>query len=111
MVIGTIFQFGNEVIEVRIQGEDCFFRSQSYGAAYTQIDGLKLDDAGIIKEFPELKELDRLERKIEAIRRFKEKLKGFKTEDERMNYVIEDLKKYGYVPLYQQKKGFRPKKL
>lgn len=109
-MIGTIFQFGAEVVEVRVHKFNCLFRTQSqFGGAFAPIDALRLDKVGVIKEFPDLKDNDEW-RKI-AIERFKEKLKGYETENERMNYVIEDLKKYGYKPLYKQREGHRPEKI
>ena len=30
-----------------------------------------------------------------------------KNEDEVVEYIVSDLKKYGYVPKYKQKSGFR----
>jgi hypothetical protein len=108
-MIGTIFQFGSEMVEVRIDRTDCLFRTKDYGGAFSPIDGLKLEKTGVIKEFPELKDNDAW-RKI-AIERFKEKIKNYETERQRMEYVKEDLKKYGYIPLYEQEKGKRPKKL
>lgn len=108
-MIGVLFQFGNDVIEVRVDGTNCFFRSTQYGGSFATIDGLHLDKRGVIKEFPDLK--DRDDWKLEAIKRFKRKLKELKTEEERVNYVIDDLKKWGYVPTHIQKKGHRIKKI
>ena len=48
--------------------------------------------------------------KEEAIRRFKEKIALFKTEKEKANYIIEDLKDYGYVLRLVKRRGFRPEK-
>ena len=56
--------------------------------------------------------IDRIdELRQEAINRFKEKVKSYKTEQEQMNYIKEDLKKYGYISLIQQRSGFRPTRL
>lgn len=107
-MIGTIFQFGSDIIEVRIIGEQCLFKSSQY-SVFSPIERLKLDKKGVIKEFPDLK--DNLNWREQAIERFKNKLKSYQTEKERMDYVINDLKKYGYKPLYQQQKGFRPRRL
>jgi hypothetical protein len=107
-MIGVIFKFGNEIIEVRVEGVNCFFRNSQY-MQFVPIEGLKLERKGVIKEFPDLENRD--DWKTEAIKRFKERMEKLNSEDERMNYVINDLKKFGYIPLYQQKTGFRPKKL
>ena len=107
-MIGIIFQYGSDKVEVRIEDVTCYFRtSQSH--AFATIDGIKIDKKGAIKEFPDLK--DNKEWKEETIKRFKEKIKNMKTENERMKYIIKDLTKYGYQPLYFQKKGDRPVKL
>jgi len=108
-MIGALFQFVNEVIEVRIDGFNVLFRNSQTHGGFTTIDGLKLSRSGVIKEFPDLENKENW--REEAIKRFKEKIKKFNSEDKRMNYVIEDLKKFGYKPLYLNKQGFRPKKL
>ena len=109
MPIGTIFEFGSEVIEVRINGNNCLFRTKDYGGAFHPIDNLTLNKTGVIKEHPDLK--DNKDWREEAIKRFKTKLKKMKSEKERMDYVIEDLKKYGYKPLFTQRDGHRPQKI
>jgi len=107
-MIGIIFVLGSETIEVRIQNSNVYFRTAQL-QQFVDIGGLKLDKAGVIKEFPDLK--DNKEWKEEVIKRFKEKIKKMKTETERVKYVIEDLSKHGYVPKYIQRAGFRPVKL
>lgn len=109
MAIGTLFEFGSEVIEVRIEGNNCLFRTKDYGGASHPIDNLTLQKTGVIKEFPDLK--DNKDWRKEAIKRFKQKLKNYKTEKQRMEYVKEDLKKFGYKPIIEQRDGFRPRKL
>ena len=108
-MISTLFQFGGEVVEVKIENSTCFFKTQQFGSAFAPIEYLKLDKRGVVKEFPDLK--DDKEWKKKAIKRFKEKLKSFTSEDKQMEYVIEDLKAWGYKPLYLNKKGHRPRKL
>lgn len=107
-MIGIIFGFGSETLEVRVMGNDVYFRTSQF-MQFTTIDGLKLSKVGVIKEFPDLKGNDDWN-KI-AISRFKEKIKKMNNEKEAAEYLIEDLRKYGYKPLYMQKKGFRPQKL
>jgi len=109
MALGTIFEFGSEVIEVRIEGNNCLFRTKDYGGALHPIDNLTLNKAGVIKEFPDLK--DNKDWREEAIKRFKKKLKTMKSEKQRMDYVIEDLKKYGYKPMFTQRDGHRTIKI
>lgn len=105
-MIGVIFQSGGEIIETRIEGNNILFRSSSYGAGFAPIEKLNISKEGAIKEFPDL-ENDPLWR-IKAIQRFKNEIKKLKTEDSIANYLIDDLKKYGYIPKYKQKQGYRP---
>lgn len=108
-MIGVLFDFAGEIVEVRVNGSSCYFRTARFGGAFSTIDGLKLDRKGVIREFPDLE--DKEDWKQEAIKRFKEKVKAMKSEAEIIEYVINDLKKYGYIPLYLQRDGQRPKKL
>ena len=104
-MIHIMFEFLNEKTLIEVNGEKVYFSHESFGNVKTEIDNLKLSKSGVIKEFPDLK--DNEEWKQIAIKRFKDKIKQLNNEDERTNYIIEDLKKYGYKPLYKQKKGFR----
>jgi len=104
-VIGVIFQFGSEIVEVRVKDNNVFFRT-SNSQQFGDIDGIKLDKSGVIKEFPDLK--DKEDWQKQARDRFKEKIKKMETEKEQIKYVIEDLSKYGYVAKYLQKSGYRP---
>jgi hypothetical protein len=108
MTIGVIFQLASQIVEVRIENTNCLFRTGQFGGAFAPIDSLQLDYNGIVREFPDLETKDNW--KEIAISRFKDKIKELKTEEERMNYVVEDLKKWGYVPLYKQRGGFRVEK-
>ena len=87
-MIQLMFRFANEKILVVIDGNDIKFGSTQYGAQLASIEGLKLDYQGVIKEFPELE--DRDDWREEAIKRFKEKIKSFDTEEERGVYIVED---------------------
>jgi site-specific DNA-adenine methylase len=71
-MIGAILEYINERVEVRVQDFNIYFRT-SNSARFATIDGIKLDKAGSIKEFPDLK--DREDWKEETIKRFKEKIK------------------------------------
>lgn len=108
-MIGVIFDFGGEIVEVRIDGFNCLFRTKQFGAQFATIEGLKLDYKGVCREHPDLELRD--DWKEQAILRFKSKLKEFKTERERMDYIINDLEKHGYVSMYEQQQGHRVKKL
>ena len=107
-MIDVIFQFGSKNILVRINGTNCLFMTGQFGGAFAPIDSLQFDYKGVCREFPDL-EL-RSDWKQEAINRFKQKIKELKTEEERINYVVENLKKYGYKKLYEKKSGFRIRK-
>jgi hypothetical protein len=105
-MIGLIFSFGTEIIEIRIDGNNILFRNNQSG--FTTIDGIKLDKLGVIKEFPDLKDNENWQNI--ARQRFKDKIKSFNTEMEKANYIIEDLKQFGYKPMYKQRRGFRVEK-
>jgi len=107
-MIGVIFNFGTEIVEVRVAGDKAFFRTNPLGG-YATIDGLKLSKGGVVKEFPDLK--GRKDWRIVSINRFKKKLKSLKNEEERVDYIIEDLEKHGYKAKAIQKTGFRPKRI
>lgn len=109
MTIGIIFQFNTEIIEVKINGYNVFFRNSAYGSQFVDISGLKLNKNGAIKEFPDLENDNNWEKK--TIERFMEKIKNMKTEKERAKYIIDDLTKFGYVAKYMQRGGFRPEKI
>jgi hypothetical protein len=104
-MIGVIFQFGSEIVEVRVQDSNLFFRTQN-SQQFGDISGLKLDRSGVMKEFPDL--IDKEDWRKQAQDRLKEKIKQMKNEEERIKYVIEDLSKFGYKLYAMQKQGFRP---
>lgn len=107
-MIGIIFQFGNEMVEVRINGGELYFRTSTYGSQFVPLESLKIDKEGALKDNPDLR--DDVEWRIKAINRLKEKVKSMRTDKGRANYIVEDLKRYGYVPLYMQEEGHRPVK-
>jgi len=108
-MIGVIFEFNSSHIEVRVEGYNCGFRTGEFGGALVPIDSLQIDKAGSIKEHPDLK--DDNEWKKKTIERFKLKIKELNSENERIKYIINDLKKYGYIPRYIQRAGHRPIKI
>lgn len=97
------FRFAGEIQEIIIKGNELLFHHQGI---VTSVEGLKLDKKGVMKEFPDLEGKD--DWRLEAIRRLKEHIKKMNTEEERMEYVKEELKKQGYEPLFFQKAGWRP---
>ena len=104
-MIDLIFFYGTEVVFIRIKGSDVRFSTNAYKQWYGSIENLKLSYAGVCREFPDL-ELNENWR-AEAIKRFKEKLKSFKSEEEIASYLISDLKEHGYIAKFKQKAGFR----
>lgn len=108
-MIEILFRFASENILVKIEGERVTFANTAFGAQESTIEGLQLDYSGAIKEFPDLKDKDNW--KEITIERFKEKIKSLKTEEERAEYIIEDLRKHGYIPELKQRKGHRPKRI
>jgi len=101
-MIGVIFSLASEMIEVRIIDNQCLFKTGHFGGSFVPIDSLKLSKQGVTKEFPDLKENENW--KEEAIKRFKGNIKNMKSETERIDYVIKDLSKFGYKPLYKQRR-------
>lgn len=108
-MIGAVFQFVNEIVEVRINGSNCLFRTLNTFGGFVPIDALNLDKKGVILEHPDLEGAENW--REEAVERFKNKLKNYESETQRMNYIIEDLRKYGYQPLHMQRAGHRPQKI
>lgn len=104
-MIDLIFEFGGDVILIRINGGQVTFSNSQFGAVYAPIEKLQLNYNGVCREFPDLE--TRTDWREEAIKRFKDKIKSFKNEDEIAEYLIEDLRKKGYVPKYKQKSGHR----
>ena len=107
-MIGVIFMFASEMVEVRVTGNNVMFRS-GIMPMWATIEGLQLNYEGVCKEFPDLNGAP--DWKSQAIGRFKDKIASFKTEDEKIGYISEDLKKHGYIPKYIQRGGHRPVKI
>jgi hypothetical protein len=105
MFVDVIFQFGSELVFVRVDGSNCFFRTKD-SSGFATIDGIKLDKAGVIKEFPELENNENWQ--SIAREKFKEKLKTMNNEKERISYVIEELGKHNYKAIKLMKQGSRP---
>lgn len=105
-MIEILFNRANEVAIVRITGHKIEFGNTLSGAKLGTIDGLRLDYAGAIKQFPDLK--NDIEWRTKAIERFKVHINSFKTEKEIMDYLIIDLKSHGYIARRYQVAGSRP---
>jgi hypothetical protein len=108
-MIQIMFEFCGEIEIVVVDGNNILFGNTSYGTKLATIDGLKLDYAGTIREFPDL-ELEDDWREV-AIARFKKKIKDCKTERDSALYIVDELKKFGHIPLKIQMSGCRWRKL
>ena len=104
-MIDLLFYYGTEIVFIRIKGCAITFSTSLQPNYFGTIDNLKLDRAGTIKQFPDLE--FRPEWKQIAIQRLKDHLESLSNEEEVCNYVIEELRKKGYIPKYKQKAGFR----
>lgn len=108
-MIELTFKRANEVILIVIRGHDIKFGSTIFGAQLADIEGLKLDFQGTIREFPDLK--DDLEWSKKAIERFKAHIKTLDDEDKIADYIIYELRNKGYTPKLKQVAGFRPRRI
>lgn len=106
MGINGTFQMGGEQTTIVIDGSNLMFTDES--GTITTIEGLKLDYLGVLREFPEL-EGDKEWRK-KTIELFKERYKLLKNEKDRLDYVREELTKFGWTPLFWQRWGWRPQR-
>lgn len=104
-MIDLLFYYGTEIVFVRIKGFNVTFSTSMQPNYFADIKGLKLDKEGTIKEFPDLEY--RTDWKDIAIKRFKEHLQSLEGEEQVCEYVINELRKKGYIPKYKQKQGFR----
>ncbi len=108
-MIDLIFYFGNDIVFIRVRGYSVMFANSAQGSQWCPIDGLKLSKDGVIKEFPDL-EFD-ADWHNEAVRRFKDKLLVLKNEKAIADYVIKDLRSFGYTPKFYQEQGFRKRRI
>jgi hypothetical protein len=109
-VINLIFQRKTELHGIKINGNSLqFYTPQGNICRYTTIEGLKLNVAGILKEFPDLKGKPVRQIKKIGIQRFQEHIKKLKSENQVKNYLIKDLGKHGYKLKVEHRAGFRPK--
>lgn len=104
-MIELMFMFGTDHVLVVVDGNNVKFGVTSFGAQLANIEGLKLSKQGVEKEFPDL--IGNPEWREIAISRFKDKIKSLDTEHAKVEYIINDLRKYGYKPYYKQIQGHR----
>jgi hypothetical protein len=105
-MIQAQFRIGGDIVVAIVDGNNLMFGDAD--GQLTTIEGLKLSKGGVIKEFPDLENNE--EWRLIAIQRFKEKVKMFNKEMDKINYIKEDLIKFGYEPLFYQQAGSRTKK-
>lgn len=101
------FALANDMYEVVVDGNNLFFNDVSTNTIST-IEGLRLNKSGVLKEFPDLENNEEW-RKI-AIERLKEHMKTFSSENDKLDYVKDELKKFGWDAQFKQRAGFRPEK-
>lgn len=106
MIKGT-FRIGGDIIEIIVGGNNIIINDVG-SRTITTIDGIRIDKTGSFKEFPDLKGNQNWRK--ETIKRLKEHINKMKTENEKMEYIKEELEKFGYEPLIKQRAGFRPQK-
>jgi type III secretory pathway component EscU len=107
-MIKITFKLGGDVIEVVVDQNNIMFCDVSTNNI-TTLDGLKLSRAGVLKEHPDLE--SNPEWKKEAIKRLKQFIKELETEKAKSEYIIKELIKFGYEPLYLQRAGSRPQRI
>jgi hypothetical protein len=106
------FQLGNEMILVRILNRNITFATaQTNFQHFVPIDCLRLSKDGILKEHPDLKNLSDGKIRQEGLKRFKEHINNLGGEEKIKDYVVEELRKSGYVLKIIKKEGFRPIKV
>lgn len=104
-MIDLLFRQGTEYVIIRINGTNLLFGSTSYGNQLVPLKNLRLSEQGILKEHPDLKGNPQM--KTIAMQRFFTKLKKFKTEREREQYIIQDLSNHGFEIKKRQVAGGR----
>jgi hypothetical protein len=105
-MIGVMFlRGGDEVVEVRVDGNSISWRSTVYGASFFPLDTIDMPKDNVIKEFPDLKDVKNW-RDI-AVKRLKDYINSKPTEKAKVNYIVEELRKVGYTPHSYQVKGGR----
>lgn len=102
------FSLGGDMLVVEVDGNNAVFMDGASGML-TSIEGLRINRAGVLKEFPDLEHDDEWRKK--AIDRLKLHISRIESEHGRIDYIISELVKHGYRPLFRQKNGWRPVKV
>ena len=107
-----VFKLADEFVKVKIETGSVTFSNSSFNfQMFVPIDNLKLSREGILKEHPDLKDMEENEMKTEAIKRFKEHIKNLGGENEIKSYVIKELNSSGYALKLIEQDGFRSKRI
>ena len=106
-MIDVMFYFGESVVLVKIKGRQVLFGHNLQGAILAPLKNMQLNKNGVLKEFPDL--VGRDDWREVACERFQEHIARMKSEEDIAHYVIDDLRKYGYIPKMIQRAGFRPR--
>lgn len=104
-MISLLFWLGSEVVIIKIDGNNLLFKNLNANTDFVPIENLKLNREGVVKEFPDL--VNKENWKQEAIVRFKKHFKEIKTEKEKVDYVVGELKNNGYILKQTQIAGSR----
>ena len=102
-----IFELGGEFVFVKIHGMNVSFATSATNyQQYVPFSFLKSSKEGILKEFPDLKDLSEEEIRQEANKRFQEHINNLGGEEEIKKYIIKEFtKRMGYVLKSVQKEG------
>ena len=106
------FEFAGDVVVVKIKGHDVTFATSITNfQTFVPIESIKLSEQEILKEHPDLKDLEFGEMRKEAIERFKTYLKKLDGENLIKDYVVLELEQQGYILKMIRREGFRPIKV
>ena len=107
-MIGIIFQqMDGIVIEVRISGNDLTVKNPQYGSGYFPIK-TAFNYFKCMHEYPEIKDKSSWRDSMDEI--LKNKMRRFKTDLARFNYVKHEFQKQGYKYIAHQREGHRIRK-
>ena len=100
---------GNNYYSITISGNKILYLTfVIYGQPVRKrLEDLKLQYKNIIMQNPDLIDTPETEARIIAIKRLKEHIDKFTTEEELITYLRNDLAKHGHRLKYINKKGFR----
>jgi len=103
------FALGGEIVIVKIDGKNILF-SDAYSnfQIFSPFEKLRLTEDGMLKEFPDLKNLSYEDMREETIKRFKERINKMETEGQVKDYVIKEMENMSYKLQTIRREGFRP---